>query len=344
MNRKNIVAGAVLLSGFLMASHADAFGFFKCSGNEMNWNDPFQMVRNKASFPPGSGSESSLKNAIGRWNGVQGMADMVSLSSVTNPLSFIETGDGQNDVALTNRNLIGGNNGLTLLIHNLCVLSSSWVEADVLVANDLMPGHVAEDSLMTDSQRVTFLHEFGHVHGLGHSQHFNNMRTVQPRPVVGGTNETVDVLPDDANGGRFLYPNGNFEINLFASAQRKTSGDQIVLNNTGTKTFCSSGGATITLNATVGNNGTIPLTSDQRWWVSTSADAHSVGQGIQIFTLNNTTFAAGSVSQQTVAFKMPALPAGTYFLFHGVDGIPPNESRDDDNAVREAVKIKVNNC
>jgi hypothetical protein len=224
------------------------------------------------------------------------------------------------------------------------VLSSSWIEADVLVANDLTPGPVAQDSLANNSERSTFIHEFGHAHGLGHSQHFNNMRTPQPRPVVGGTGETVDVLPDDANGGRFLYPNGNFEINLFVSAQRKTSADTILLNNTGTKTFCSSGGGTITLNATTGNNGTIPLTSAQRWWVSTSSGAFTVGQGTQIFKSGNSTFQDGTVSQQQFTFKMPALPAGTYFLFHGVDGIPLNESRDDDNAVREAVKIKVNNC
>jgi hypothetical protein len=344
MNRKNIIAGAVLLSGFLMASHADAFNFFKCSGNEVNWNDPFGMLRNQTSIPFGSVSENSLKNAIGRWNGVQGMADMVSLFPFASGGTTITHGDDVNDVALVNRKSIGGNNGLTIMVNNLCVLSSSWIEADVMVANDLTPGHVAEDSLTSVSERSTFLHEFGHAHGLAHSQHFNNMRVPQPRPVVGGAGETVDVLPDDANGGRFLYPNGNFEINLFTSAQRKTSKDQIVLNNTGTKTFCSSGGSTITLNATTGNNGNLPLASVQRWWVSTSSNAHTVAQGTQIFQSGNSMFAAGSVKQETVSFKMPALPAGTYFLYHGVDGIPPSESRDDDNAVREALKIKVINC
>jgi hypothetical protein len=126
------------------------------------------------------------------------MADMVSLSSVTTGASPIGIDDGQNDVALTDRSNIGGDNGLTFMVHNLCVLSSSWVEADVLVANDLTPGHVDEDSLTTVSERSTFLHEFGHAHGLAHSQNFNNMRVPQPRPVVGGSGETVDVFPDDA--------------------------------------------------------------------------------------------------------------------------------------------------
>ena len=343
MNRKNILAGAVLLAGFLMASHAYAFNFFVCSGNAVTWGDPFPMVQNTFSIPFGSGPEADLNNAIGRWNGVQGMVDMVSKSPLINPFPFIVTNDGQNDVALTDRANIGGNNGLTLMIHNLCVLSSSWVEADVLVANDLTPGHVAEDTITATSERSTFLHEFGHAHGLAHSQKFNNMRVPQPRPVVGGPNETVDVLPDDAQIGRLLYPNGNLEVNVFASAQRRTSKDKIVLNHTGTITSCSSGGGTVTLNATSGNNGSIPLMQTERWWVSTSSQAHN--GGIQIFQSNNVFVDANTVSQKQVTFKMPALPVGTYFLYHGVDVLKQiTESREDDNAVREGLTIKVINC
>ncbi len=46
-----------------------------------------------------------------------------------------------------------------------------------------------------------------------------------------------------------------------------------------------------------------------------------------------------------LTFKLPALPAGTYFLYHGVDMLDEhNESREADNAVREGLTIKVNNC
>ena len=66
MNRKSILAGAVLLSGFLMASHADAFSFFTCNGNPVVWGSPFQLVQNTFSIPFGTPPESSLDNAIGR--------------------------------------------------------------------------------------------------------------------------------------------------------------------------------------------------------------------------------------------------------------------------------------
>lgn len=341
MNRKHIVAAAVLLSGFLIASQAHAFKFLTCNGNPIVWGDTFSMTRNKFSIPTGTTEAGAFKNAVDRWNGVIGMQNMVGISSSTTSGSSVTTGDGQNDVALTDPGNIGGNNGLTVMLRSLCFFSSSWGEADVFVSNTLPFGHVAEDTLTT-SGRSTFLHEFGHAHGLLHHQRFNNMRVPQPRPVVGGPNETVDVLPDDAAGGRFLYPNWNAEFNLFASAQRKTSQDKIVLANSGTKTFCSKGGGSITLNSTIGNNGNFILVAAERWWVSTSASAHD-GSGTQIFQKNSVVFEQEKTTQSQVTFNMPALPVGTYFLYHGVD-IFDDESRKDDNAVREALTIKVIDC
>jgi hypothetical protein len=161
--------------------------------------------------------------------------------------------------------------------------------------------------------------------------------------VVGGPNETVDPLPDDAAGGRFLYPSGFLEINLFASAFRRTSGDSIVLNQTGTQTFCSKGGGSITLNATIGNNGNVPQFRNERWWVSTSNNDHDNSSGFQIFEQDDMFFDAEKTTQSTVTFKMPALPAGTYFLYHGAD-VLGTESRKDDNVVRVAMKTQVIDC
>lgn len=344
MNRKGVIAGAALLSGFLMASQAHAFRFLKCSGNPIVWSSPFQMVQNTFSIPNGSTRENAMLNAVGRWNGVIGMKDMVSMSFFSTSGNIITTGDGLNDVAVTNPVNIGGNNGLTLMIRSLCVLSSSWGEADVFVASPLTFGPVPEDSLTATSGRSTFLHEFGHAHGLLHQQRANVMRTPQPRPVVGGFGETMDVLPDDAAGGRFLYPSGFLEFNLFASAFRRTSGDQIVLNQTGTQTFCSKGGGTLTLNSTVGNNGSVLLIQDERWWVSTSNNDHTNKFGFQIFQRNDTVFEQEKTHQSQVTITMPKLPVGTYFLYHGVDVFQGIESREDDNAVREAMKIKIIDC
>jgi hypothetical protein len=344
MNRKYFMTAAALLTGFLTASHADAFVFWTCSGSTMTWEDPFVMVPNIFSLPPGGQREASVNNAINSWVGVVGMMDMVSKSATVSLGNSVTTGDGQNDVAVAPRANIGGNNGLTLMIHSLCVLSSSWEEADVFAASDLSFGSVKQDTLVPNSGRSTFMHEFGHAHGLDHAQNFNNMRVPQPRPVVGGPNETVDVLPDDADGGRFLYPTGNKEVNLFASAQRLNTGtDKIVMNHTGSITSCATGGGGVALNSTVGNNGTVDVTQTERWWVST--DPNAFNGGIQIFQWSNGTFKANSVFTRQVTFKMPALPVGTYFLFHGVDVLHQvTESREDDNNVREGLIIKVINC
>jgi hypothetical protein len=344
MNRKHFLTAAALLTGFFAASHANAAAFWTCNGNPVTWEDPFAMVPNTFSVPPGGLRDASVNNAINSWRGVAGMTDMVSKSSTVTIGNSITTGDGQNDVATVPRANIGGNNGLTLMINSLCFLSSSWEEADVTAASDLNFGSVKQDTLVSNSGRSTFMHEFGHAHGLDHIQKFNNMRVPQPRPVVGGPNETVDVLPDDADGGRFLYPTGNKEVNLFASAQRLNTGtDKIVMNQSGSVTSCSTGGGGITLNSTVGNNGTVDVTQTERWWVST--DPNAFNGGIQIFQWTNGTFKANSVFTRQVTFKMPALPVGTYFLFHGVDVLHQvTESREDDNNVREGLIIKVINC
>jgi hypothetical protein len=344
MNRNLTLTGAALLTGFFLASHANAFVFWTCSGSTMTWEDPFAMVVNTPTIPAGGLRDVSVDNAINRWRGVIGMTDMVSKSSTVSTGNVITTGDGQNDVAVVPRANIGGNNGLTLMTYSLCFFSSSWEEADVFAASDLTFGSVKQDTLVSNSGRSTFMHEFGHAHGLDHSQHFNNMRVPQPRPVVGGPNETVDVLPDDADGGRFLYPTGNKEVNLFASAQRLNSGtDTILMNHTGSITSCATGGGSVTLNSTVGNNGTVDVTQTERWWVST--DPNAFNGGFQIGQWSNSTFKANSVFTRQVTFKMPALPVGTYFLFHGVDVLHQvTESREDDNNVREGLTIKVINC
>ncbi len=341
MNSKNFAA-AVVLASFFLASQADAFTFLKCGDDPVVWDDPFEMVQNTASIPPGSLKEVVLDGAIARWNNVRGMQDVVSMSSTVTPLPIIFNGDGQNDVMVTARSNIGGNHGLTMTFRDTCFWGGDmeWVEADVMIASDLDFGKVVENTLHLKSGRETFLHEFGHALGLDHSLGFDIMRPGPPLPLVGGPGETVDVLPDDAQGGRFLYPTFFPEVNLFASAQRLKG--SILLNNDGTVTKCASGG-TLTVNSTVGNNGTVDVTQTERWWVSTSDHAHN--GGIQIGQASNTTFPANKVKTKSVTLTLPALAVGTYFLYHGVDVLHQvEESREDDNAVREALVIKVNAC
>ena len=345
MTRKNVFAGAVLLTLFFSASHAGAYSYVACGGTKVVWNHDFALIQNYYSIEPGSLRESALDNAIGRWRNVRGMNDIVSKHLLPSFGSTIPNGDGNSDAGVVKRSSIGGANGLTAMFHDGCFFGGDmeWTEADVMVAGDLSNWGQVEETAVITAARGTFMHEVGHAIGLMHAQGYNHMRASQPRPLVGGPGETIDALPDDAQGGRFLYPSGKAEINVFTSAHRRTAGDSIVVNTGGTITRCSSGGETITVNSTAGNNGTVDVTQTERWWVSTSKTAH--GGGIGLGKLNNVSFPANKVKTKSVILTLPALSPGTYFLYHSIDVLEDvNESRNDDNTNREAVVIKVVNC
>lgn len=345
MSRKSTFAGAVLVTGVFLASQAHANNF-ECGEVKVVWSNPFGMVQNTYSIAPNGARELALDKAIKRWQNVDGMENMVFKSSSVTTGSSIGQFNFQNDVAVVPAGSLGaGKVGLTMLFHDGCFFGgdAEWIEADVVVESDLDFGKIEETALPGGAGRLVFLHELGHAHGLDHAQGFDVMRTALPLPLVAGPVETVDVLPDDARSGRFLYPTGNAEVNLFASAHRRTSDDKIKVNNSGTVSFCKKGGGTLTVNATVGNNGTVNVQQTERWWVSTSKTAHS--GGIKIGQWSNGTFLANKVKTRELEFTMPALDPGTYFFYHGVDVLEEvDESREDDNNVREALVIQINNC
>ncbi|HKH46796.1 MAG TPA: hypothetical protein VKM72_19230 [Thermoanaerobaculia bacterium] len=345
MSRKSRFAGAILLTGFFLASQAHAYHYWTCGGVKVVWSNSFEMVQNTYSIAPGGARELAADKAIKRWQNVDGMWNMVSKSSTVTTGSSIAQFNFQNDLAVVPLSSLGGAIGLTMMFHDGCFFGgdAEWIEADVVAASTLDFGAVEETALPGNSGREVFIHEFGHAQGLNHTQGFDLMRAGTPLPLVAGPGETIDVLPDDAQGGRFLYPTGNDEVNLFASAHRRTSDDKITTNNSGTVTFCKKGGGTLKVNATVGNNGTVDVQQTERWWVSTSKTAHS--GGIKVGQWNNGTFLANKVKTRELEFTMPALEPGTYFLYHGVDVLKEvDESREDDNNVREALVVQVNNC
>jgi len=345
MKHAHFLVEALVLGLAAQATPAHAFVFTTCGDVKVVWDDPFAFVQNTFSIAPGGQRESGFINAVNRWRGVGGMNDMVSISPFTNSGSTYTIGDDQNDAVVVNRSNIGGNNGLTTLIHDGCFLAGDmeWMEADVQIASDMNFGTPGETSVATDWGRATWIHEVGHAHGLSHAQGFNVMRALQPRPLVGGPGERVDALGDDAQGGRFLYPSGNTERNLYASAQRRNGSDTILQNNPGTVFSCTGGGGTITINSTVGNNGTVNVTQTERWWVNKSSSGHS--GGTQLGQWNNSTFVANTAHTRLITLTMPPLTEGTWFLFHGVDvlGVAA-ESRENDNNVREALIIEVIKC
>ncbi|WP_437481091.1 hypothetical protein WME75_36890 [Sorangium sp. So ce1014] len=340
-----LALSAALIATSLSIGEASAYSVFAtCFGDDVIWDEhPYVPHHNTFSIPIGSVREEALVNAINQWNGVRGMNDAIQARTF-NSGSTIVHGDDLSDVAIMNRADIGGNNGLTMPWSDGCFLGDEdWTEADVMLASDLTIFTNPSETLLGNTGRQTYLHELGHALGLADHQAYNIMRIPQPRPLLGGPGEHVDVLPDDANGGRYLYPSGNSETNLFASAHfRNSSTDVIGLNWAETVIACSGGGGQMNLPATVGNNGTVNVTQTERWFVSINQTAYG---GIQIGEWGNGTFLAGTAHTRSVPITLPPLAVGTYFVFHAVDVLNvASETREDDNVVREAFVLEVISC
>lgn len=302
-----------------------------------------------SSMSPTSPAGTACTNAINKWNAVDGMSNKFAGSFTLGPTTSFH-GDLRSDALLVSRSNIGGRNGLTHIIYNapLCTpgIAERIIEADVMVANDMIYVNPAEDTLTTNNGRTTFLHEFGHALGLLHNQDYNTMRTVQPRPVFGGLGEHQDVFPDDAAGGRALYPSsGSTHVNIFTTASMRDVSTDTIQPNTGVGPVfsCTSGGGQITILATAGNNGQVNITQTERWFISYSSTAYA--NGFFFAEWAGSTYNAGSAISVWRTLTLPALAVGTYRLFHGVDMLNQVvEKREDDNVSRQPLLIQVVPC
>jgi hypothetical protein len=338
---KAIALAAVVLS----AGDAAAFGYTTCDGVNVIWQGANNLVRNTFSIADGGARHSAYLNGITRWNAVRGMLDVLVDAGTTSG-SSITHGDGQNDVAVVLPSVINNAAGLTVVFTDSCDSfgDEHIVETDVMIASTQDFVINPDEATVFLPGRITMLHELGHAIGLNHFEDYNIMRAAGPSPFVGGSGEHAEILPDDAAGGRFLYPSGLGQVNVFASAQRRDVGTNVIANNTGVGPVfsCSGGGGQITIDATVGNNGTVDIKQTERWFVSTNKNAYG---GTLIFQWNNSTYLANSALTLQRTMTMPALPVGTYFLFHAVDALNEHaESRESDNVAREALIIKVISC
>jgi hypothetical protein len=282
--------GVTLVTGLLAllsdGSEASAYDFESCGGgNVKKWESTIYLRQNYNSIESGSLREGAYNAAKARWNNVGAMENM--LGTLTYPPSFGSTlsqSDLYSDVFFSN-DLDDGSVGLEVSMSDGCEI----VVTDVIIRPGFSSNNPSETGLGTYN-RAILVHEFGHSLGLAHDEGFNMMRASVPNPLIGGTGEHVDVLPDDALGGRILYPQAGSETNLFSSAHLRTSGN-VISRNTGAGPVysCSGGGGQLTVNATVGNNGTTNVTQDERWYVSTNVTQYG---GTPIGTWYGSTFNA----------------------------------------------------
>lgn len=355
MKLQNLIALGI--AGALLGTPvAHAFKTVTCGGATLKWSGTAQMTRARCSVPDGSTQATSYFSAIQRWNDVRGASDKLDPVFFWPPdHCYISLDDEFNDFALVDTAEIDGNLGGTFVRRDCPEIKS----IDILLANKDTQGFSNPDEsfavgLGSSSGRFAVLHEFGHGLGLSvkpkgssvnaHVTGFAVMRVSPPTPLAGGLDQQhARVMPDDAQGLRHIYPNGNTERNLMASAQ-SLSGTTVV-NNTNTETVTRCRGESVTFTWTVVNAGTVNATTDQRFFLHPSSTGHDQ-TGVGLGTWIDLTVNANHSYAKSVTRKIPCgTTPGTYFLFHEVDSKDEfDEWNEDDNVVRLPLKVAVIGC
>lgn len=356
MKLQNLVALGMIAGALLGTPGVYAFKTVTCGGATLKWSGTAKMTRNRCSVPAGSSQATSYFSAIDRWNEVRGASDKLDPAFAWEPdHCFITLDDDVNDFALVDEADIDGALGGTFVWRGCPEINS----IDIMMANlDTQSFGNPDESfavgLGSSSGRFAVLHEFGHGLGLSvkpkgssinnHVTGFAVMRASPPTPLAGGLSQQhARVMPDDANGLRHLYPNGNSEFNLMASAQ-SLSGTTVV-NNTTTQTVTRCRGESVSFTWTMVNAGTANATVDQRFFLHPSSSGHDQ-TGVTLGHWFNATVNANHSVFPSVTKQIPCGTApGTYFLFHEVDSNNEfNEWNEGDNVVRLPLKVKVDNC
>jgi hypothetical protein len=359
-HRTVITTLAGLGLALLYSAAAVGFQFLKCDGNPIKWSQPFGTTQNLCSIPVGSSQSGAYVNAINRWNAIPGMFDMVFHSNAW-PAGHctVTVGDEWNDVALVDTSDIDGAAGRTFWESDCEELE----KVDILIANlDSQSFTNPDEAFGSDPFQPlntgfdAFVHEFGHAHGLAiatentgdnHPMNFSIMRPTAPAPHGGGGAGVAHSrpMPDDAAGGRFLYPSGKSEVNVFASAQRLLSSPNSIVETAAFGTVNKCRGDAVSFQWTTANRGTVPVTSDQRFYMAKSPTAHSQS-GVTMATWFGATVNAEKRVSVPISVNVPCgTPAGLYWVYHAADaGNKVAESVESDNVVHNAMTIQVLNC
>ncbi|TKC98541.1 hypothetical protein [Polyangium fumosum] len=355
----SIVVMCVLVACMTLTHRAEAFRYLTCEGKNVRWKSPFGLVQNLCSIPSGSSQAKAYAAAVGQWRGVGGMQDAVyHYGSWSTNHCWVDLDDGWNDVALVEASSIDGSLGTTVVVRSCDRID----EVNVLLANLATQSFDNPDEAFasgacpyspTRTGRSTFLHELGHAHGLSistpggadnHTLDFTVMRPSPPVPLGGGPSAMfAQPMPDDAAGGRFLYPSTTGETNLMASAQRLTSGN--IRSTAPWKTIQRCRGETFSFHFTTANTGTKSVASDQRFFLATSPTAHAWA-GITLGTWFGATVNAEKQVHPSVTTTVPCgTPKGLYWLYHQVDaGNAVVESSESDNVIHNPLTVQVLDC
>lgn len=301
-----------------------------------------------------------MTDQINRWRNVGRMREMVGWSAFSNPSCVIDSSDEINEIAFVPSAQIDGNGGRTILTTDWCVLpgDEDYDSAKIFIAADV-GGTVGQPEPEIPSSAVgngylrhTILHELGHAHGLDHENVLNIMTngsfTGNAFGRFGGNSERIDVWPDDAKGGRALYPESGSEVNIFATSQYVSNSN--IYNGNDRRddsevTRCP--GATVTTKFGAGNNGTTTVSFVERFYVSTSDSSWSGTGGIALAYYNGV-YSKETTFTLTKTFTVPSISpygASLHYLYHAVDyNDQVNEGRETDNVARSALRVRISSA
>jgi len=361
LHRKLAVIAAGLGVSALAAPSAEAYQYLICDDEPVRWPAAFGMVQNLCSVAAGSSQESAYASAIAQYRNVTGMSDMVFHQGIwpSNDCT-IDLDDDWNDFALVDQAQIDGALGSTLVTRSC----EEILEVNIRMANLDTQNFVNPDEAFRVGQNpfnpgstghTAVLHEFGHAHGLAigasslpdnHPTTFSIMRASTPLPLAGGLGVSHSrLMPDDVDGGRFLYPSGSAQADLLASAQRLQSSPNAIVNNAAWGTINKCRGDSVTFGWTTANTGTSALTSNQRFFIAPSDAAHNQ-TGVTLATWFSATVNPENQVHQTITANIPCGTApGLYWVYHKADSANSvAEVVESDNVVHNPMTLQIQSC
>jgi hypothetical protein len=311
---KRAASVALVASAALAASGAQASAARDCNGNMVKWNDwSTLMYISTTSFPEGSAWDTALQNALWHWNNVGGSGFTYGLGRDTDGSHgengvnevYMSSSEAGSALAVTHVYYhcywaFGWSYGLdeTDMAFNS---NLSWDTGKFVYANGISPPYNFE---------LVALHELGHALGLTHEDGVQaTMNTQYPAGGPLGYFKQVNPLADDRVGLRNLYPNGGTQVDLAASAFKRTgSGTSGLVNSP----LSAARGSNVTYEFTFSNLGTSTASFYVNFYLSsndyiTTAD-RMLGWGS--YWAN-----PGGTGTFSVTLFIPAdVAPGTYFL------------------------------
>ena len=273
------------------------------------------MFISTTSFPPGSASESLIRDAMVAWSDVDG-SDFVFVHGQDTDGTH-DSDNGRNEVYFDDDD---ADDFLARTMSRYDCDAGEKVESDIAFNT----GYVFSTSEYDYSNPTgspynmegVALHEFGHVLGLGHEDDLMaTMNSLYPLSGPFGFYKEWEPFGDDLLGTRYLYPDSTTETDLAASPLQRTGAGQSGLVDSPAS---ASPGSSVTIEFTFSNVGTTKQTFDIGFYLSTN-DYISTGDrllGTNVDAWGDPGF-TGTFSR-TVTIPSDIAP-GTYYLGFRLD-------------------------